>query len=79
MTELELVRRAKAGDRPAMTELVSAHFAQVHRLALHILRNEPDAEDATQNTFVKALPAYNVLTSNGPSSLGYSALLPASP
>ena len=54
MTELELIRRAKAGDRPAMTELVSAHFAQVHRLALHILRNEPDAEDATQNTFVKA-------------------------
>ena len=48
MTELELIRRAKAGDRPAMTELVSAHFAQVHRLALHILRNEPDAEDATK-------------------------------
>ena len=38
-----------------MTELVSAHFVQVHRLAFHILRNEADAEDATQNAFLKAL------------------------
>ena len=54
MTELELVRQAKAGDRAAMTELVSAHFTQAHRLALHILRSQADAEDATQNAFVKA-------------------------
>ena len=37
-----------------MTKLVTAHFTRVHRLALHILRNQADAEDATQNTFVKA-------------------------
>ena len=37
-----------------MTELVNAHFTQAHRLAYHILRNEADAEDATQNAFVKA-------------------------
>ena len=49
-----MVRQAKAGDRAAMTELVSAHFTQVHRLAFHILRSEADAEDATQNAFLKA-------------------------
>ena len=56
MTEQELVRQAKAGDRAAMTELVSAHFVQVHRLAFHILRNEADAEDATQNAFLNPNP-----------------------
>ena len=49
-----MVRQAKAGDGAAMTELVSAHFTQAHRLASHILRNQADAEDATQNAFVKA-------------------------
>ena len=55
MTELELVQRTKAGDRAAITELIDAHYAKVHRLALHILRNESDAEDASQNAFVKVI------------------------
>ena len=54
MTEAELVRLAKAGDRSAMTELLSAHATQAYRLALHIVRNTADADDATQNAFVKA-------------------------
>ena len=37
-----------------MSELVTKHFTQVHRLALHVLRNEADAEDATQDAFIKA-------------------------
>jgi len=52
--ELELVRRAKAGDRAAVGALLSAHTAQAYRLALHIVRNQADAEDATQNAFVRA-------------------------
>ena len=54
MSDLELVRRAKAGDHAALTELLSAHTKQAYRLALHIVRNRADAEDATQNAFVKA-------------------------
>ncbi len=54
MTEPELVRLAKAGDRSAMTELLSAHATQAYRLALHMVRNQADAEDASQNAFVKA-------------------------
>ena len=52
--DMELVRRAKAGDRSAMTELLGAHATQAYRLALHIVRNQADAEDAIQNAFVKA-------------------------
>ena len=54
MTEQELVRRARAGNRAALEELLDAHAAQAYRVALHILGNKADAEDATQNAFVKA-------------------------
>ena len=55
MTEQELVRRAKADDRAALAELLGAHATQAYRLALHIVRNQADAEDATQTAFIKAL------------------------
>ena len=54
MTEQDLIRRAKAGNRAAAGELLSAHATQAYRLALHIVRNQADAEDATQTAFVKA-------------------------
>jgi len=54
VTELDLVQRAKTGDEAAMAELLSGHVQQAYRLALHILHNRADAEDATQNAFVKA-------------------------
>ena len=52
--ELELIRRAKLDDRAAMAELLNAHTEHSYRLALHILRNEADAQDATQNAFILA-------------------------
>ena len=54
MTEQELVRRAKTGSRAALGELLDAHATRAYRVALHILANKADAEDATQNAFVKA-------------------------
>ena len=54
MTELDLVKRAKLGDEAAMTELLGVHSHQAYRLALYMLHNHADAEDATQNAFVKA-------------------------
>ena len=54
MTEPELIRRAKAGDRTAVSELLGAQATRAYRLALHILRNEADAADASQNAFIKA-------------------------
>ena len=54
MTEQDLIRRAKAGNRAAAGELLSAHATQAYRLALHIVRNQADAEDATQTALVRA-------------------------
>lgn len=54
MNDTELIRRAKIGDQSAMATLLEAHATRAFRLALHITGNKSDAEDATQNAFVKA-------------------------
>lgn len=51
----ELVRRAKAGELAAFEELVSRHEGKVFSLAWRMLRNRHDAEDITQQTFLKAV------------------------
>lgn len=53
--EVELVRRAKAGELAAFEELVARHERQVYTLALRIVLNPHDAEDVTQQTFLSAL------------------------
>jgi RNA polymerase sigma-70 factor (ECF subfamily) len=52
--EPETVRRARAGDPVAFEELVRAHQADVYRLALHLVRDRPTAEDVTQEAFLHA-------------------------
>ena len=51
----ELVPHARAGDFAAFEELTNRHERRVFSLALRILRNVADAEDATQQTFLSAL------------------------
>jgi len=50
----ELLVRARAGDREAFESIVLAKGEPLFRTALAILGNEPDARDATQETFVSA-------------------------
>ena len=50
----ELVARAKAGDAAAFGELVRKHRARVYSLALHLTGNASDADDITQDAFLKA-------------------------
>lgn len=52
--DLDLVHRAKAGDLPAFSELVSRHERKIFRLTQHITGNREDAEDALQDSFLKA-------------------------
>lgn len=54
-TDEELVSSARAGDFAAFEELTNRHEQRVYSLALRILRNVADAEDATQQTFLSAL------------------------
>ncbi len=53
--DTELVHRAKAGDLAAFEELTGRYERQVYTLALRMLRQEQDAEDVTQETFLSAL------------------------
>jgi RNA polymerase sigma-70 factor, ECF subfamily len=53
-TDQVLIDRARKGDHAAYGELVERYQAAVLRLALRILRVQPDAEDAAQEAFVRA-------------------------
>src|SRR6185503_10731383 len=46
--------RARRGDRDAFGRLVLRHQRRVYAAALHILGNHSDADDATQEAFVRA-------------------------
>jgi RNA polymerase sigma-70 factor (ECF subfamily) len=50
-TDLELVRRIKAGDEEAFENMVRRYHARVYSLSYGVLRNPEDAEEATQDTF----------------------------
>lgn len=46
--------RARTGDHEAFGRLVRRHQRRVYAAALHILQNHSDADDATQEVFVRA-------------------------
>ena len=50
----KLVERAKRGDRRAFRMLVDRHKRMVFNVALRMLRNREDAEDAAQEAFLRA-------------------------
>jgi RNA polymerase sigma-70 factor (ECF subfamily) len=52
--ESVLVAQAKAGDQAAFSELVNRYERKIYRLAKNITRNDEDAEDVLQDTFLKA-------------------------
>jgi len=51
--DAELVDRAQRGDLDAFEELFRRHSPRVHTVALRVLGNRADAEDATLDTFVQ--------------------------
>lgn len=58
-TDAELVRRAKAGELEAFEQLTSRHEQRVFGLAMRMLRQEQDAEDVTQQTFLSVIENLN--------------------
>ena len=50
----ELVERAKRGDSTAFDELVRKYRPRVYALALHLTGQASDADDITQDAFLKA-------------------------
>lgn len=56
-TDRELVDAARGGDAEAFGLLVRRHQRRVYRLAVHLLKSGAEAEDVTQDTFVRAYGA----------------------
>lgn len=56
-TDRELVEEAKAGSAEAFGIFVRRHQKRIFRLAIHLVRNAAEAEDVTQDAFVRAYGA----------------------
>jgi RNA polymerase sigma-70 factor, ECF subfamily len=52
--DLTLIQRAVAGESEAQTRLFATHTPRLYRVALNVLRNKEDAEDAVQDTWHRA-------------------------
>ncbi len=55
--ELSLIQRARKGDQEAFAALVTEHQRYIYNLALRVLKNEEEALDIAQETFVRAWTA----------------------
>jgi RNA polymerase sigma-70 factor, ECF subfamily len=49
-----LVDRFKNGDEAAFNEMVSRYWNRIYSMVLHLLRNQQDAEEVTQDAFIRA-------------------------
>ncbi|MGH9364891.1 MAG: RNA polymerase sigma factor [Thermoanaerobaculia bacterium] len=50
-TDLELVRRVKAGDEEAFEQMVRRYHSRIYSLSYGVLRSPEDAEESTQDSF----------------------------
>ncbi|MBI3950078.1 MAG: sigma-70 family RNA polymerase sigma factor [Acidobacteria bacterium] len=53
LTDFQLARAAAAGDQAAFETLYRRHYRRVYSICLRMLRNQTEAEDATQDVFVQ--------------------------
>ena len=53
-SEAELIDRARGRDEAALREIMQANNRRLYRLARGILRNDSEAEDVVQETYVRA-------------------------
>lgn len=53
MEEKALIQQAAAGDKTAFEQIVIRYQTQVYNLALRMVNNEADAQDLTQEAFVR--------------------------
>jgi RNA polymerase sigma-70 factor (ECF subfamily) len=54
LDSLRLISKAKSGDCQAFTALIEPHLRRIYAAAVKITRNHEDAEDACQESVLKA-------------------------
>ena len=65
-TDRDLINRAAQDDQDAFSELIQRHQTAVFNIAYRMLGNQRDAEDATQETFIRAYRAFNTFDTERP-------------
>ena len=55
LSDGELVERAQAGERDAFAELYDRYFERVYDFLTRMMRSRSEAEDVTQDTFIRAM------------------------
>jgi RNA polymerase sigma-70 factor, ECF subfamily len=63
--EVNLVRRAQQKDSEAFAQLYEAYFDKIYRYIVMRVRNEMEAEDMTQQVFMKMLQSISSYTARG--------------
>jgi len=64
--DTEILRRCLTGDEQAYRQIVARYQRQVYSLALRVVRQAEDAEDLTQETFVRMFRALDRYDSSRP-------------
>ncbi|MGE5559886.1 MAG: RNA polymerase sigma factor [Chloroflexota bacterium] len=59
MVDHKLLQRATQGDQDAIALICDLTWRQVYRFAYQRVQNREDAEDVTQETYVRSLPAFS--------------------
>lgn len=54
LSDEALLERIRAGDKSACAACIERHSTGIYRLALRLTRDEPEAEDILQETFLQA-------------------------
>ena len=54
LSDRDLIQRARRGDAEAFGELVTRHQTSVFNVCYRILHERAEAEDMTQETFIRA-------------------------
>lgn len=66
VSESELARRVASGDQDAFAEVVRLHQRAIYNLAYRMLGNAQDAEDATQDAFIRAYQFFDRFDTDRP-------------
>ncbi len=68
MTESAAIDAIKNGDYNAIEDIIDVHQTRVYNAILHIVQNENDAEELTQDVFIKVVK--NISSFKGASAFG---------